>query len=32
MPNDMQAGVYAAVLDYLKAVAVLGSASPTGVR
>ena len=27
MPNDMQAGVYAAVLDYLKAVAVLGSAS-----
>lgn len=27
MPNDMQAGVYAAVLHYLKAVAKLGSAS-----
>src|SRR6185312_15085704 len=27
MPNDMQAGVYAAVLDYLKAVAVLGNGS-----
>jgi branched-chain amino acid transport system substrate-binding protein len=30
MPNDMQAGVYAAVLDYLKAVAALGSASDGG--
>ncbi len=27
MPNDMQAGVYASVLDYLKAVTVLGNAS-----
>jgi branched-chain amino acid transport system substrate-binding protein len=27
MPNDMQAGVYAAILHYLKAVAKLGSAS-----
>jgi len=27
MPNDMQAGVYAAILHYLKAVAKLGNAS-----
>lgn len=27
MPNDMQAGVYASVLHYLKAVAKLGSAA-----
>jgi branched-chain amino acid transport system substrate-binding protein len=27
MPNDMQAGVYAAVLHYLKAVAALGPAA-----
>ncbi len=30
MPNDMQAGVYAATLVYLKAVAALGGASTDG--
>jgi branched-chain amino acid transport system substrate-binding protein len=31
MPNDMQAGVYAAVLHYLKAVAALGGDASDGL-